>query len=143
MWLQQSPCGLSGYSKTIMYLQAWGFDLYPPYMDSPGHNVLIEFGITQTKMIFFNREILRKEVSCKHSGTNILSSWENEYLSSHGKFVMHNDADYSSRFLSLQFIYLVNCKDRILIEFYLVLFFPNRNLQDEGQQDKLQFLTQH
>ena len=78
------------------------------------------------------REILRKEVSCKHSGTNILSSWENEYLGSHGKSVMHNDADYSSRFLSLQFIYLVNCKDRILIEFYLVLFFPNRNLQDEG-----------
>ena len=46
MWLQQSPRGLSGYSKTIMYLQAWGFELYPPYMDSPGHNVLMEFGIT-------------------------------------------------------------------------------------------------
>lgn len=86
MWLQQSLSGLSGYSKTIMYLQAWRLDLYPPYMDSPGHNLLIEFGCHLGQDDFLQyREILRKEVSCKHSGTNILSSWENEYLGCHGK----------------------------------------------------------
>ena len=55
-------------------------------MDSPGHNLLIEFGHHLGQDDFLQqREILRKEVSCKHSGTNILSSWENEYHGCHGK----------------------------------------------------------